>query len=179
MDSQGNFYGTTESGGANGAGTVYKLTHSGSGWTESVIHSFDGNLEGGLPYGGLIMDAAGNLYGTTSTGTPSFAGVVYELSPTDNGWTSNVLYTFTNTYVGSRASVTFGPNGRLYGTLNFGDVEVFELTNSGGQWTQTGIAGRNSDGPLGNVIFDAQGNLYTTDVQGGPNQSGVVLQITP
>ncbi len=179
IDSQGNLYGTTEAGGSTQGGTVYQLKHSGSGWTESVIHSFDNNTEGSLPYGGVILDAAGNLYGTTSTGGPGFSGGVYQLTPSSGGWTSNMLYTFSNLYIGSRASLTFGPNGVLYGTLNLGDVDVFQLTQSGGQWTQTGMFGRTNDGPNGNVILDAQGNLYTTGSQGGPNQNGLVLEITP
>ena len=178
MDNQGNFYGTTQSGGSTQAGTVYQLTHSGSGWTETVIHSFDDNTEGSIPYGGLIFDAAGHLYGTTSTGGPGFAGGVYELTPSGGGWTSNVLYSFS-AYIGSRASLTFGPNGELYGTLNLGDVDVFQLTQSGGQWNLTGIKGRTNDDPEGNVILDAQGHLYTTGSQGGPNQDGLVLEITP
>jgi len=179
MDSQGNLYGTTQGGGNTNGGTVYQLTHSGSGWTETVIHSFDNNSEGSIPYGGVIFDASGNLYGTTSAGGPSFSGGVYELTPSSNGWVSNVLYMFSNAYVGSRASLTFGSNGKLYGTLNIADVDVFELTQSGGSWSQTGIYGRSNDVPSGNVIFDANGNLYTTGSQGGPNQDGLVLQITP
>ena len=178
-DSQGSLYGTTESGGSTQGGTAYQLTHSGSGWTEKVIHSFDNDTEGSGPLGGVIFDAAGNLYGTTSAGGPSFAGGVYELTPTGNGWVSNPLYLFQNAYVGSRASLTFGSDGKLYGTLNIADVDVFELTQSGGTWTQTGLYGRTNDTPSGNVIFDANGNLYTTGSQGGPNQDGLVLQITP
>jgi uncharacterized repeat protein (TIGR03803 family) len=179
MDSQGNLYGTTQNGGSTQGGTVYQLTPSGAGWTETVIHSFDNATEGSIPLGGVIFDAAGNLYGTTSAGGLSFSGGVYELTPTGNGWVSNLLYFFTNAYVGSRASLTFGANGKLYGTLDLADVDVFELTQSGGTWTQTGIYGRTNDVPEGNVIFDANGNLYTTGSQGGPNQDGLVLQITP
>jgi len=179
FDGQGNLYGTTSGGGSSQGGTVYQLTHSGSGWTESVIHSFDGNNEGSIPYGGLIPDGAGNFYGTTNTGGPGFGGTVYELTPSSGGWTLNVLYSFSNIYVGSSASVTLGPNGALYGTLESADVDVFQLTQSGGQWTQTGEFGRTNDGPDGNVILDAQGNLYTTGSAGGPNQDGVVLEITP
>ena len=179
FDGQGNLYGTTEGGGSLQAGTVYELSHSGSGWTESVIHSFDNDTEGSIPYGGLILDAAGDLYGTTSTGGPGFGGGVYELTPSNGGWIGNLLYSFSNIYVGSRASLTFGPQGVLYGTLNSANVDVFQLTQSGGLWTQTGVYGRTNDGPYGSVILDAQGNLYTTGSAGGPNQDGLVLEITP
>jgi uncharacterized repeat protein (TIGR03803 family) len=178
-DSQGNLFGTTESGGSNQTGTVYQLTKSGSGWTETVIHNFDNDTEGSIPAGGVTFDSAGNLYGTTSTGGPGVGGGVYELTHGSGGWTANVLYSFSNVYVGSAASVTFGPDGTIYGTLGSADVDVFQLTKSGGQWTQTGVYGRNNDSPEGNVILDAQGNLYITGAAGGPNQDGVVLQITP
>lgn len=179
IDGQGNLFGTTEAGGSTQGGTVYELTNNGSGWTETVIHSFDNNTEGSLPIGGVILDAAGNLYGATNTGGANFGGGVYELTPGNGGWTANVLYMFSNVYVGSFASLTLGANGSLYGTLNVADVDVFQLTQSGGQWTQTGVFGRNNDSPSGNVIVDAQGNLYTTGAAGGPNQDGVVLKITP
>ena len=66
LDASGNLYGTTEAGGPNGSGTVYKLTPNGSGWTESLIYDFPNFNDGALPYGGLIFDRFGNLYGTTN-----------------------------------------------------------------------------------------------------------------
>ena len=64
----GNLYGTTSSGGASGLGTVYQLTPSNGGWTESVLYSFAGGSDGSQPWGGVIFDKAGNLYGTTYEG---------------------------------------------------------------------------------------------------------------
>ncbi|MGA2902446.1 MAG: choice-of-anchor tandem repeat GloVer-containing protein [Candidatus Korobacteraceae bacterium] len=79
FDQAGNIYGTAFNGGSGG-GVVFKLTRSGSGWTESVLWNFTGGNDGFLPLGGVIFDNAGNLYGTTSDGGSGDAGTVYELS---------------------------------------------------------------------------------------------------
>ncbi len=75
-DSAGNLYGTTEGGGASGAGVVFKVNTSGN---ETVLYSFTGGADGGYPLGGLIPDSADNLYGTTEGGGASGAGVVYKV----------------------------------------------------------------------------------------------------
>ena len=117
FDSAGNLYGTTVMGGgnqqfcaglANGCGTAFMLTHGSSGgWTESVLHQFQGNdsSDGASPNGALIFDSAGNLYGTTNSGggedeqcsSGAFAGcgTVFELTPQPSGsWTETVIYRF-------------------------------------------------------------------------------------
>jgi uncharacterized repeat protein (TIGR03803 family) len=104
LDGSGNLYGTTQSGGSGGdypLGTVYKLSPNagGSGWTETILHSFTGPSNGGpdgaLPYAGVIVDAAGNLYGTTVWGGASGAGTVFEVMPQPGGaWSETVLYSF-------------------------------------------------------------------------------------
>ena len=91
MDSAGNLYGTTSIGGAGGDGVVYELSPTQYGWVEALLHSFDNGADGGLPYGGLVMDSAGNLYGATQTG--SHGAVVYELSPSNGGWSFQVFIT--------------------------------------------------------------------------------------
>ncbi len=174
FDSAGNLYGTGAYGGANAQGVVYKLSPSESGWTQSVIYAFPSFF--GEPYGGLIFDQAGNLYGVTSEGTAPF---VYELTPTGDAWTFNQLYQFINTYVGSLAKLAMDPAGNLYGTVADGNVEVFRLTLSNGQWTQTGFNGGAGAAPYGNVILDASGNVYTTASVGGTHGDGVVFEITP
>lgn len=159
LDNAGNLYGTTVMGGTDDAGTVYKLTHSASGWTESIIHNFSySGDDGQRPFGELLFDTSGNLYGTTYMGGLNGGGTAYELTPSSGGWTSNVLYAFT-AIQGSYAELAMDSVGNLYGTLNRADVEVFRLTPSDGQWTLTGFNGYAGNEPFGNVIFDASGNL--------------------
>jgi len=172
FDTAGNLYGTTTFGGFCLCGAVYKLTPSEGGWTESVVFTFAGQ-QGSEPKGGLIFDQAGNLYGVTFQG-----GEVYQLTPSNGAWTLNELYYF-NVRQGSSAKLAMDPAGNLYGTLVSGATEVLELTPSNGHWTQTGFNGNAGTTPLGNVILDASGNVYTTAEAGGPHNYGVVFEITP
>src|SRR5260370_15614517 len=99
MDGKRNLYGTTAGGGSsNNRGVVFELTPSGSGWTETVLYRFcpqSGCADGASPQAGLIMDGAGNLYGTTAQGGSLHnAGVVFQLTPSGSGWAQQVLYTF-------------------------------------------------------------------------------------
>ncbi len=100
FDQSGNIYGSTMGGGnrgncaVGGCGAVYELSPSGSGWTEQALYGFSGSSDGGYPYGGVIFDSSGNLYGVCSGGGLGY-GVVYQLSPSDSGWLEHVLYTFT------------------------------------------------------------------------------------
>jgi uncharacterized repeat protein (TIGR03803 family) len=140
MDTQGNLYGTTDSGGPSGAGTVFRLTRptdgSADGWKETILHGFSQDQNGFEPSGGVILDGAVNLYGTTIAGGSSDCGcgVVFKLSPqTDGAW----KYTLLHTFVGSDgaqpdANLTLGPDGKLYGTAASGGPHgggvVFQLT---------------------------------------------------
>src|SRR5664279_5403051 len=183
VDGAGNLYGTTSEGGtyiscSGGCGTVFELTPNGSGgWTETVLHNFNSNgTDGANPYAGLIFDAAGNLYGTTTTGGTYYVGTVFELSPSQGGgWTEKVLYSFN--YNGTdgnypQASLTIDAAGNLYGTTwaggpyGYGYGTVFELTPAaGGGWTETvlhNFVGTDGAAPLAGLIFDAAGNLYGT-----------------
>jgi uncharacterized repeat protein (TIGR03803 family) len=178
FDTAGNIYGTTLVGGTGGEGTVYELTPSASGWTETILYNFGDGLDGGQPYGALIFDQSGNLYGTTSMGGSQGGGTVYQLTPSNGGWNFNALYSF-NAYMGPLATLAMDASGRLYGTILIGSPEVFQLTLSNGQWTQTGFNGSAGDYPFGNLIFDASGNLYSTANEGGTEGKGVVFEITP
>jgi len=180
LDNAGNLYGTSVEGGNGctpqrpGCGVVYELTHSASGWTESVLYFFSNSGEGYAPYGGLTFDASGNLYGTTYLGG-SGGGAVYELSPSNGGWTFNTLFNNFEGSQGSTAKPTMDAAGNLYGTQVFGQLTVFRLTESGGLWTLTGF--NNDFGEAyGSVILDASGNLYTTT---GCCNYGAVWEITP
>ena len=140
FDRTGNIYGTTVYAGNSNAGVVYELTPSGGGWTKTVLHEFSyGGGDGVDPWNGVIFDNAGNLYGTTSYGGLGNicylgCGTVYELTPSESGWTENILYRFENGNDGSHpyAGLIFDPSGNLYGATSNGGSggggTVFELT---------------------------------------------------
>jgi uncharacterized repeat protein (TIGR03803 family) len=139
MDHVGNLYGTTQGGGATGYGTVFKLTDissaTGGVWAETVLHSFTPGGLGYQPYGGVIFDNAGNLYGTTANGGSALCGcgVVYGLSPQPDGqWQYTVLHIFEGTDGAQPdANLTIGPDGNLYGTTvtggTYGGGVVFQI----------------------------------------------------
>ena len=195
FDAVGNLYGTTYGGGTYGTGTVFELTPTGGGsWTEKVLHNFNDNgTDGFYPYAGLIFDAAGNLYGTTSQGGTYGDGTVFELTPAAGGvWTEKVLYSFNaNGTDGTapQAGLIFDAAGNLYGTTNQGGTylsgTVFELTPAGGGvWTETVLHNFNDNGtdgayPYAGLIFDGAGNLYGTTDGGGTYFGGTVFELTP
>jgi uncharacterized repeat protein (TIGR03803 family) len=161
-------------------------------WTEKVLHNFGKGDDGGTPDSSLILDAAGNLYGTTYSGGIGY-GTVFQLTPgADGKWTEKVLYRFC-----SISDCTDGENpyaglifdaGNLYGTTVVGgaagDGVVFKLTPSAnGKWTEKVLHtfGEGKDGvnPVGGLIFDSTGNLYGTTENGGSTGNGTVFEITP
>lgn len=198
-DASGNLYATTEYGGGssgcpNGCGAALKFSPaSGGGWTEIILHSFTGGSDGGNPYGSLVADSSGNLYGTASRGgnlsasacVPYGCGVVFEFSPNSSGgWTETVLHTFDGERDGAVpwTSLTIDSTGNLYGTAAsggnltvtpcapYGCGVVFELSQTSGVWKETvlqAFSGTNGWQPFGTLTFDASGNLYGTTLQGG------------
>jgi uncharacterized repeat protein (TIGR03803 family) len=124
FDQAGNLYGTTRSGGAYGHGTVYKLSPSEGGWNETVLYSFTGGPDGDSPYGGVIFDQAGNLWGTTyQGGDPGcHCGTVFELSPLGGGWTFNLTHAFLGGSDGAypMAGLVSTYWGEMYGTTSQG-----------------------------------------------------------
>ncbi len=193
FDAAGNLYGTTYAGGIYGYGTAFELSPAGGSWTETVLYNFGNGMgDGRNPRAGLIFDATGNLYGTSTTGGTSGYGTVFELTPTGGGgWTERVLYSFGNTPDGAYANAVliFDGAGNLYGTTELGGANgpygtVFELTpTAGGGWTEKVLHSfaNGTDGarPLASVIFDAAGNLYGTTTEGGTNRDGTVFELTP
>jgi uncharacterized repeat protein (TIGR03803 family) len=194
FDAAGNLYGTAPQGGQGcmglGCGVVYKLSRSGSGWTEAVLYVFQDGDDGADPYGGLIFDSAGNLYGTTVYGgAHNPGGTVFELSPSNGGWTFTTLYSLYGDS-GPSATLTMDSAGNLYGTAS-GDPNrpgsIFELVNLAGGWSYSLLhAFDGLDGylPAGSVARDASGNLYGVTANGGTSQNcmngcGVVWEITP
>ncbi len=211
MDAAGNLYGTTTYGGIHGCydyyqdtgcGTVFKLSPSQDGsWTEKVLHSFGNGTDGTYPYGGLIFDAAGNLYGTTSQGGIHSCdwmgcGTVFELSPNQDGsWTEKVLHSFGDGTDGAHpyASLIFDAAGNLYGTTSAGGIHnncaygtcgtVFELSpREDGRWTERVLHSFDTDrygfSPSASLVLDAAGNLYGT-AGGGDVGYGTVFELSP
>ena len=186
LDAQGNLYGTAPAGGAYGNGAVYKLSRSSSGWTESVLYSFQGANDGANPVGGVIVDKAGNLYGTTFDGGINGGGIVYELSPSNGSWTFTVLYSFVGGYGGPYNKLTLS-KGSLYGFTNsegaYGRGSIFKLTPSNGTWTLTDLydftGGSDGGFPYGSVAVDSAGDVFGTAVIGGNSNQGVIFEITP
>ena len=184
FDAAGNIYGTTAGGGAHGEGVVFALTSSGTGWTESVLYSFAGGNDGAAPYSGVIFDAAGNLYGTTTLGGSHLVGTVYELTPSQSGWSKTTLYSFD----GADHSFTpyggliFDRQGNLYGTACGGPNDggtVYELVPSNGGWTYNLVYGFSGyAGPRDPPTMDANGNIFLTDLNTGPYQAGSVYELT-
>ena len=152
-----------------------------------VLHAFHGG-DGSDPYGGLILDAAGNLYGTTGGGGADNLGTVFKLAPNaDGSWTESVLHSF-NRSDGRQpnAALIFDAAGNLYGTTARGGARagtVFELTpNADGSWTESllhSFDGSDGEYPSAGLIFDAAGNLYGTTEIGGTGNLGTVFRLTP
>ena len=178
FDHAGNLWGTTGLAGSYNNGTVYQLVPSDGGWTESVVYNFRGGSDGANPYDGLIVDQFDNFYGGTF-GANGTTVKVYELSPSNGGWTFNTLYSFDNTNQGIIGKLAMDAAGNLYGTVFSGVPEVFRLTPSNRSWTLTGAWSGIGEAPAGNVILDSSGNLYTTAANGGPSEVGLVFEITP
>jgi uncharacterized repeat protein (TIGR03803 family) len=190
FDSAGDLYGTTSLGGTNGIGTVFELIPNGHGGRiEQVLFSFHGP-DGVEPSGCLIFDAAGNLYGTTQSGSDSSLGTVFELTPAaGGGWTEQVLHNFNGDGYIPLAGLVMDAAGNLYGTTEGGDQNhpygmVFELTPvAGGGWTAQVIHDFNRDDGadpwFGSLILDGAGNLYGTTLQGGAYNVGVVFELMP
>jgi uncharacterized repeat protein (TIGR03803 family) len=200
-DAAGSLYGTTFTGGKFGNGTVYKLTPPAPGltaWTETILHSFTGGSDGGTPFGSLVFDKYGALYGTTNNGglgaAPGF-GTVFKLAPPSSiggTWSESVIYAFTGGDDGANPGIAVLPiGGALYstntagGTFNAGTA--FKLTppaSPGAMWNESTLFafGGPGDGvdPFYNLVLK-DGALFTTLSAGGPYRCscGTVVALTP
>jgi uncharacterized repeat protein (TIGR03803 family) len=192
-DADGNLYGTTSEGGPKGYGNVFRFTASG---VFSVLHSFHGAPDGASPEGDLLLDAAGNLYGTTLEGGQgcsnpygaSGCGTVFEI--TANG-KEKILYRFADSPDGAHPNVGLVPDqdGNLYGVTGSGG-NVFEGTPLGTVYRITpggketvlhrfdGESAGDGQNPASSLIMDENGDLYGTTVEGGPNGGGTVFKLT-
>ena len=173
-------YGATYYGGSNDLGTIFKLERDG---TTSVLHSFAGGADGANPQTGLVIDASGNLYGTTSAGGASNCGTVFKMKPSGK---VTVLYAFQCGIDGFTPSggVVMDADGNLYGTVYGGGAAnrgaVFKLTPDGTESVVHSFTG-GVDGayPVGGVIADKKGNFYGTTYGGGDADLGTVFKLRP
>jgi len=219
IDAAGNLYGTASNGipgscDSSACGTVFKMTHVGSGWLFNILYSFPGGNDGGHPKARVIFGPDGSLYGTTSNGAVGSycrfgdgCGTVFRLKPPATAcatalcpWNETVLHRFTFGYNDDGGhptdAVIFDQAGNIYGTaldggyldcnVPYGCGMVFELTPSQGGWTESimykfdalGQHGGHNGYPYGGLTFDKAGNLYGTASKGYDN-CGVVFQLTP
>lgn len=203
-DAAGNLYGVTYFGGhshcAGGCGTVFELSKGGS---LTTLYRFNGTKDGGNPRGGLVIDPAGNLYGTAQNygdlncnkrgGNPG-CGTVFKLEPSGK---FTILHTFSGSPDGATPSesLTLDEAGNLYGTASFGGDEscnggyscgvAFEVSPSGQESVIYTFTGGATDGevPYGGLVRDSSGNFYGTTVSGGVGPCsqgcGIVFKLTP
>jgi uncharacterized repeat protein (TIGR03803 family) len=197
FDEAGNLYGTTVGGGKLGScsyqagcGTIFELSPNSDGsWTETVLYRFQSTTDGFRP-AGLILDAAGNLYGTTSVDLEAGGATVYKLSPPQRkggAWTEQTLTTFPCCGEAANPVLVLDSHGNLigmtrvqYGFCDDTCGQVFELTPVGGGWVETSLHQFRGEGnganPMAGVILDSEGNLYGTTRQGGTN-FGVAFEL--
>ena len=206
VDGNGNLFGTTQAGGGStacqfGCGTVFELVNSSGSYTEKVLHSFTGQPDGQSP-GSLLIDASGNLYGTTVFGGTSKSttickkgcGIVFELANNSGSYTYSVLYNFLVTGgdgIGPAANLVMDSAGNLYGTTGAGGIAatgcligcgtVFELVKGSGGYTETlpplysftGIPDGYVPGNL--VIQEVSGNILLYGSAGGGTSTACLM----
>lgn len=204
-DAKGNLFGTTEAGGDSGYGTVFELVYISPGkYQEQVLYSFKGitttepsTQDGASPMAGLIMDAKGNLYGTTASGGVAVGctdlggcGTVFELhypaSP-GQGYIPEILHYFGGNlnFDGYQpyAGLVMDSSGNLYGTTLLGGSSgfgtVFEISSSGTYSLLHNFAANSTDGglPYAGLVMDGSGNLYGTASLGGVSNQGTVFEL--
>ena len=191
VDAAGNLFGVTPSGGANGYGTVFELVRDGGGvYTPVTILSFNG--ADGRFASSLITDAAGNLFGTTSSGGAYGYGTVFELVNNGGGYTPVTLLSFNGAdganpgggLIADAAGDLFGTTGEggAYSAPGLPRGTVFELVNNGGgsytPATLLSFKGADGAGPVGSLIADAAGDLFGATAGGGAAGDGTAFEIT-
>jgi uncharacterized repeat protein (TIGR03803 family) len=191
FDAAGNIYGASTVGGVNGKGTIFQLTHTQGAWVLKTLYAFKDTPDGALPYGGVIFDKAGNLYGTTYYAGANDFGTVYKLTHSNGSWTERVLYSFKGGSDGGSpiSTLVADAKGNLYGTNSEGGSgcgcgTIFKMTRAAnGSWTET-VAYRFPGTPgagfaYNGIVADSAGNLYGATVHGGASNDGTIYKFTP
>ena len=185
IDSSGNLYGTTNTGGTGGSGTVFEIP---AGGQQTALYNFcsvSGCTDGASPLAGLVMDTKGNLYGTNSSGGTSGQGIVFKVNPKTKSET--VLYNFgTNAGDGTypESPLALDSLGNLYGTtganVSYYPQGVFKLTSAGQETVLYRCCSAGTDGasPYASLILDSKGNLYGTTSYGGSSRNGTAFKVT-
>jgi len=180
-DSAGNLYGTTLIGGieGGGSGTVFRLAPNG---VETLLHVFDSAGDGAFPYGSLVRDAAGNIFGVTMQGGVYGPGVVFKLDANSN---ETIIHSFGGSGDGGSpgGGLVRDRAGNLYGTTQYGASSyfgtVFKLDASGTETILHTFSGKDGNGPAWCAVRDPKGNLYGATQYGGAYGGGVVYKVTP
>ncbi|HEY3778804.1 MAG TPA: choice-of-anchor tandem repeat GloVer-containing protein [Rhizomicrobium sp.] len=206
-DANGNLYGLTGFGGASTYGVAYELEHiANSQYKYKIVYNFGAGNDSAEPGGELILDTAGNLYGTAAFGGSGNGGTVFELVPNKrhDKWTEKILYNFCSqqncndggaptgglTYAGAASGALYDGTSPLFGvTAGFGGEggqapsTAYELQPGAGFQLLHTFTGAEGDGApaIGPLVADASGNLYGVTVQGGSDTTyaGVVYELSP
>jgi uncharacterized repeat protein (TIGR03803 family) len=187
----GHLYGAVTAGGSYGSGIVFELNPGGIGERDlKVLYSFRGQPDGSFPYGALLFDASGNIYGTTYYGGANGIGAVYKLSPQPVGeWSEEVIYSFQEGADGNSpiGNLVMDNAGNLYGTTSEGGLgsgTIFKLSPAAaGEWNETVVHA--FEGPpdggfaYNGMVVDQFGNFYGATVHGGEDDDGCVYKFTP
>lgn len=178
LGTDGNFYGTTQQGGTSSEGVIFQLTPAG---TITILHNFDGTVDGAFPWGPPILGSDGNFYGTTSGGGTNGSGIVYQITSTG---TFTTIYKFDVTHGFSPiASPTQGVDGFLYIPVSEGGSSfcgtIVQLSTAGvlnNSYSFPCASGGSF--PIGPLVQAANGNFYSTTQDGGTNGEGTIYQVT-
>jgi uncharacterized repeat protein (TIGR03803 family) len=194
VDASGNIYGVAEEGGAGGKGTVFELSRRKGKWQFTTLYAFKGTPDAASPYGGLVEDASGDLFGTTYYGGSADAGAVFELASSGkHHYRERVVYSFKGGSDGSNPTSTllFGASGELYGTTSngggscgtssYGCGVVFGLDLKSKKERVLHSFGGGNDGqhPYYGLLVGKNGVLYGTTAAGGSSGQGVIFEIKP
>jgi uncharacterized repeat protein (TIGR03803 family) len=193
FDNRGSIYGVTTSGGAYGSGTAYRLSAVQHGnWKLKTLYAFKGQPDAGSPYGGLIRDSAGNLYGTTYYDGKNDFGAIYELSRVGSKWKEKVLHSFAGGSDGSESLSTLvaDAGGNLYGTtIKGGDSScdcgtIFKVAAGGKGSRKVSVVYRFKGAPDGAYLYaglvaDSVGQFFGITLQGGSANVGTIFKFAP